>query len=592
MKRQTRKKITYQKSIIIGFAALYITCMLFSTYLVKENYAKNYQDYLSNQFLTYRNSIYNSYFDKFDADGKLNENFVEEITLAFSAGLKDGDKYNQISAALFGPNGEVIARTQEYFGETILSYSDEENTHFYPDAMIVSSPYDYFTKEELNQILDYLEQAENELSKGDGIITSYEHRLIYNQHTGEPLRIELEKTDCKVEHIIGETGLGYESYKMIGDPELIWEWTNPNTDASFEFINEETNAISGNMTNRYSFPYLSNGRKYYEQWKNNSFLQTFDVKELQYDGQKYNPSAGKDGNNIFSVNNITLNNRSQVTTDGKNLIEESFYSNYALQIKQTTYPWHAAIDYMKYVYLYGFILMLVCMIKTIHTTNKAYCKQEELEQTRRDFTNAAAHELKTPLAIVRNILENMDREKSEEKNAYYREEAIRQTEVMDNLVKEMIFISKIDADQIKGQFVPLSITEIINTQIARLEPLIEEKNIQIQYWQEEDYILNGESTSIEKALFNLLENAVSHNRMDGKISIHIDHTGCRIENTAEPIPEEDLPHLCEMFYTGDKSRHLGSQHKGLGLYLVKRIFDIHNISFRFENTDIGVKVTF
>ena len=54
---------------------------------------------------------------------------------------------------------------------------------------------------------------------------------------------------------------------------------------------------------------------------------------------------------------------------------------------------------MKYVYLYGLILMIVCMLKTIHTTNKAYRKQEELEQTRRDFTNAAAHEFIRPLLL-------------------------------------------------------------------------------------------------------------------------------------------------------------------------------------------------
>ena len=111
MKKRTRKNITYQRSIIIGFAALYITCMLFSTYLVKENYVRSYNDYLVNKAISLRNSIYNSYFRKFDEKGNLNENYLQEVTRALSAGLNDGDKYNQISAALYGPDGSVLART-------------------------------------------------------------------------------------------------------------------------------------------------------------------------------------------------------------------------------------------------------------------------------------------------------------------------------------------------------------------------------------------------------------------------------------------------------------------------------------------------
>lgn len=594
MKRGRRKKITYQRSIIVGFAALYITCMLFSTYLVKENYVKSYEDYLGNQLLTYRNAIYNSYYEKFDESGNLNENFIQEIKLAFSSGLKDGDKYNQISAALFGPEGEVIARSQEYFGQTWLVYSDEENAHFYPDAVIVNSPYDYFTEEEIGKLLDYLCQAEKELSRGDGLITSYEHYLTYNQMTGEPVRIEVSTNQCKVEQITGETGLVYESYELIGEATVIFEWTNPHIENVEELIRDgsKTNGISGSLKNAYSFPYLSAGKKYYEAWKENEFLQTFDSNQLSYDGEKYNPSYKQEGNHIYTVHNITLNNDSRVTTKGNALVEETFSSQYALQIKQTSYPWHAAFDYMKYVYLYGFLLMVVCMIKTIHTTKKAYEKQEELEQARRDFTNAAAHELKTPLAIVRNILENMEREKSEEKNTYYRNEAIHQTEVMDHLIQEMIFISKMDGDKIKVSLEPLSMKSILKDQLNRLEPMIEEKNLLLQIWDEEDYILQGDRSTIEKAVFNLLENAVSHNRQDGKIAIHVTKDGCSIENTADSIPKEELDYVFDMFFTGDKSRHTGNQHKGLGLYLAKRIFEMHNVSLNIENTEIGVKVVF
>ena len=232
------------------------------------------------------------------------------------------------------------------------------------------------------------------------------------------------------------------------------------------------------------------------------------------------------------------------------------------------------------------------MGKTLRTTGKAYQKQEELEQTRRDFTNAVAHELKTPLAIMRNLMENMEREQSEEKNSYYRQEAIRQTEVMDQLVQEMMLISKLDADQGTKVITPVSVTEIVEEQLAKLEPQRKEKNIKVELWKEDDFIVHGEKSYLEKAIFNLLENAISHNWEDGKIALWIDKDCCRIENTAEPILKEDMEHLYDMFFTGNKSRNGEKKHNGLGLYLAKRIFDRYGVGLEVKNTDIGVKVEF
>ena len=124
----------------------------------------------------------------------------------------------------------------------------------------------------------------------------------------------------------------------------------------------------------------------------------------------------------------------------------------------------------------------------------------------------------------------------------------------------------------------------------KLEYPIEGKNLQIQYWKEEDFIIEGDKSYIEKAVFNLLENAVTYNRMDGKILIHLEKDNCIIENTGDSVPEEDLPHVCDMFFTGNKSRNSEGKHKGLGLYLAKRIFDMYEITLKIENSDVGVRV--
>lgn len=583
MKRK-RKKLTYQRSIIVGFAALYLTCMLFSTYLVKENYEDSYNSEVGDKINSMVSDIQNPYFDHFDEMGNLTENYIQEVNFVLSSGFDDDDKYNQMSVALYGPEGTIIARTKEYFGATQLSFSDENKAHYTPDAMVVKSPYDYFTDEELNLILGYIDADYKEVQKEDEFQDSYFGFLTYDQTTGEPVVLAIQYEQVRHETKVNEYGMEMEYYESLDVSEVVWEWENSEIEDAKSMAKDysRVNSMNARVQNIFSFPYISNGRKYYDAWKNNEELQTFDIERTRFDGQHYYYSR-YDGENITGSVVYPLH----ITNE---LYDSSEGCEYALQINWVSYPWHAAIDYMKYVYLYGFLLMVVCMIKTIHTTNKAYKKQEELEQTRRDFTNAVAHEIKTPLAIVRGLVENMDKEKSEEKNAMYRKEAIRQTEVMDGLVKEMIFISKMDSDKIQLKEEPVSVMTLIEDQMTKLEHLIDEKNLNVRYWHGEDFVIMGDSSSLEKAVFNVLENAVSYNRHDGEISIKVDKNRFTIENTSDPIPADELPHVCEMFFTGNKSRSSDSKHKGLGLYLVKRILDMHDLGFKIENTDVGVKV--
>ena len=155
----------------------------------------------------------------------------------------------------------------------------------------------------------------------------------------------------------------------------------------------------------------------------------------------------------------------------------------------------------------------------------------------------------------------------------------------------MIFISKMDSEQMVRKKEPVSISSILEEQTAQLLPLMQKKNLQMQYRKDADFIVEGDHSYLEKAMFNLIENAVSHNRADGMIRIHTTRDTCIIENTADPIPEEDLLRVFDIFYTTNQSRSNADYHRGLGLYLTKRILDLHGIHITLENTAIGVSVT-
>ena len=107
----------------------------------------------------------------------------------------------------------------------------------------------------------------------------------------------------------------------------------------------------------------------------------------------------------------------------------------------------------------------------------------------------------------------------------------------------------------------------------------------------EDFVIAGDRRFIEKAFSELLSNAVGYNRQEGKIRIDIDRDMCVIANTGERIPEDDLPRVCELFFTGNKSRGGEEKHLGIGLYLADHIFRTHGLGMKVENTACGVQVT-
>ena len=162
---------------------------------------------------------------------------------------------------------------------------------------------------------------------------------------------------------------------------------------------------------------------------------------------------------------------------------------------------------------------------------------------------------------------------------------------MDDMVKEMVFISRMDSKDYRPVKEQISVRALLDELTAAYSAQIEEKQIELSVFCREDFVIAGDRRFIEKAFSELLSNAVGYNRQEGKIRIDIDRDMCVIANTGERIPEDDLPRVCELFFTGNKSRGGEDKHLGIGLYLADRIFRTHGLGLKVENTADGVQVT-
>lgn len=561
----------YFKPIFLGFSIFYLVSMLLCTYLIKAEYSEQYVYNLSTQMTAVATQI-NNFFEENNWDGEeLTEDQKRLLTYILSY-IPQTDAYNPMSMALYDYNGNLVAQTSNLSSIQGALPSTPFSTE--PSYLFFDLD-EYLTKDELYELAEFT-QANYDVnySSGNTFIKGNSPYLI---------DIKIDAATYDLEQILvyeavyekSETDSFYPEYELT-DKTLIWKWIHhpENTDSAITLVKDSDGPF---------FPYLENGISFWKKWNNNEHLQIYPEKIES--GYKINE---------YGYTELTIVVNDHLDANGcQNIVlcnESGTEYQYMLVYRCEYHAWLAAMNHMKYIYIWGFFMAVFCIIKVLYSTEKTYEKQRLLEEARRDFTNAIAHELKTPLGIIRGFAENLKENTITEKRNYYLNQIIGQTEEMDSMVQKIIYISKLDSDQLILKKEPVNLLELFQNQLKKLEISITEKNLNIQIIAHEDFVIDGDKLYLEKALWNLAANAVSYNCENGIISIICDTDQLRIENTGTPIPESDLPHVFDMFYTGDQSRNSREKHLGLGLYLVKKIFTLHHLSINISNANDRISV--
>ena len=208
-------------------------------------------------------------------------------------------------------------------------------------------------------------------------------------------------------------------------------------------------------------------------------------------------------------------------------------------------------------------------------------KERELEQKQQEFFSAASHELKTPLTILKgHLLGMLNKVKGYENHELYMERSLAVVEKMETLVKELLYVSKTGGKQ-KSEYRTIDFAELLRIQIADVSDLLSEKGI---------------SAQMERAIQNVLVNAIRYSPNGETICISLSNEKntvyCEIENTGVHIPEDMVSHLFEAFYRADTSRNRNTGGTGLGLYIVRKIMELHHAKYGIKNSSSGVKFWF
>ena len=219
-------------------------------------------------------------------------------------------------------------------------------------------------------------------------------------------------------------------------------------------------------------------------------------------------------------------------------------------------------------------------------------KEKEREKLQTEFFRAVSHELKTPLTIIKGELEGMICEVGEYKDKKkYLKHSLKVANEMENLIKEILSVAMMKDENFKLNMKNLNFTNIIKKAYRKYQGIAEDKGIEIITDIQDDYEFTGDERLLENAISNVVGNAVMYSPKKEKVFIEFRDNKVKIENTGIHIENKDLEQLFNPFFRVDKSRNKNTGGSGLGLYIVKTIFDYHNISYKIENSQNGILFT-
>lgn len=232
------------------------------------------------------------------------------------------------------------------------------------------------------------------------------------------------------------------------------------------------------------------------------------------------------------------------------------------------------------------------LLKAIHNLELEKKYVQESEKLKIDFLRAASHELKTPVTALNATLENMilGVGKYQDYDVYL-PECKEITEQLSEMIHEILETSKMNITN-EEKPTEINLPELLTNLCEPYKLIAVANEINFSVCLPQHFTVSIPISLFEKAVSNILANAVAYTESGKLISVSMDGRNLVVENECVPVRQSEIPQLFEPFYRLDYARSREQGGNGLGLYIVDTIFSALSIPYTFQAKDNPQRMCF
>jgi two-component system phosphate regulon sensor histidine kinase PhoR len=207
---------------------------------------------------------------------------------------------------------------------------------------------------------------------------------------------------------------------------------------------------------------------------------------------------------------------------------------------------------------------------------------KKLEQMRKDFVVNVSHELKTPITSIKGFSETLidGAMKDEKLLENFLSIILKESDRLQSLVQDLLDLSKMEQSGFSIDWEKVNLTEVLEEIVVMLRGKAEDKQITIEYNENEPIFIDGDPYRLKQIFLNLVNNAIAYTPSNGNVSVSLEEDAeqvyVNVADTGIGIMENELPRIFERFYRVDKARTRNSGGTGLGLAIVKHLVEAHH----------------